>query len=177
MEVVETAYAGHAKVLASTVDLNKCPDGNTSFIFFFLQISIMCHFVSLFNILLFTGILCVGGDGIVNEVSSVPMFLSLYELNQDTILLCCFWVIFFFAFSTYINHVCAGLFFFVALIKATILSSELPLTYKSFYLRPQFQIVGHFCKSRYIVFFCLKFIHPANDIFLCVNAGFEWFTG
>ncbi|KAL6659317.1 hypothetical protein ACP70R_003357 [Stipagrostis hirtigluma subsp. patula] len=40
MEVVETAYAGHAKVLASTVDLNKCPDG----------------------------IICVGGDGIVNEV-------------------------------------------------------------------------------------------------------------
>ena len=71
MEVVETAYAGHAKVLASTVDLNKCPDGNTSFIFFFLQISIMCHLVSLFNMLsslLFTGIVCVGGDGIVNEV-------------------------------------------------------------------------------------------------------------
>jgi len=45
--------------------------------FFLLQISIMCHFVSLFNILLFTGILCVGGDGIVNEVSFVPMFLSL----------------------------------------------------------------------------------------------------
>ncbi|XP_062196032.1 sphingoid long-chain bases kinase 1-like [Phragmites australis] len=40
MEVVETAYAGHAKVLASTVDINKCPDG----------------------------IICVGGDGIVNEV-------------------------------------------------------------------------------------------------------------
>ncbi|KAF8712906.1 hypothetical protein HU200_028686 [Digitaria exilis] len=40
MEVVETAYAGHAKVLASTVDLNKFPDG----------------------------IICVGGDGIVNEV-------------------------------------------------------------------------------------------------------------
>ncbi|WVZ95045.1 hypothetical protein U9M48_040851 [Paspalum notatum var. saurae] len=40
MEVIETAYAGHAKVLASTVDLNKCPDG----------------------------IICVGGDGIVNEV-------------------------------------------------------------------------------------------------------------
>ncbi|CAL5010140.1 unnamed protein product [Urochloa decumbens] len=40
MEVVETAYAGHAKVLASTVDLSKFPDG----------------------------IICVGGDGIVNEV-------------------------------------------------------------------------------------------------------------
>ncbi|KAL6857027.1 hypothetical protein ACP4OV_018409 [Aristida adscensionis] len=40
MEVVETAYAGHAKILASTVDLNKFPDG----------------------------IICVGGDGIVNEV-------------------------------------------------------------------------------------------------------------
>ena len=77
MEVNETAYAGHAKILASTVDLNKCPDGNTNFVFFLLQISIMCHFVSLFNILLFTGILCVGGDGIVNEVSFVPMFLSL----------------------------------------------------------------------------------------------------
>ncbi|CAO2199897.1 unnamed protein product [Urochloa humidicola] len=40
MEVVETSYAGHAKVLASTIDLKKCPDG----------------------------IVCVGGDGIVNEV-------------------------------------------------------------------------------------------------------------
>ena len=123
--------------------------------YFFLQISIMCHLVSLFNMLsslLFTGIVCVGGDGIVNEVSSVPMFLSLYELNQDTILLCCFWVIFFFAFSTYINHVCAGLFFFVALIKATILSSELLLTSKSSYLLPPFQIVGHFGKSRCIFF-------------------------
>lgn len=28
MEVVETAYAGHAKVLASTVDLSTCPGGN-----------------------------------------------------------------------------------------------------------------------------------------------------
>jgi hypothetical protein len=37
MEVVETAYAGHAKVLASTVDLNKCPDGNTNFVFFFCK--------------------------------------------------------------------------------------------------------------------------------------------
>uniref|UniRef100_A0A0A9GEU5 DAGKc domain-containing protein n=1 Tax=Arundo donax TaxID=35708 RepID=A0A0A9GEU5_ARUDO len=40
MEVIETAYAGHAKAIASTVDLSKCPDG----------------------------IICVGGDGIVNEV-------------------------------------------------------------------------------------------------------------
>ncbi|KQJ95412.1 hypothetical protein BRADI_3g17050v3 [Brachypodium distachyon] len=40
MKVVETAYAGHAKVLASTVDLSTCPDG----------------------------IICVGGDGVVNEV-------------------------------------------------------------------------------------------------------------
>ena len=30
MEVVETEYAGHAKVLASTVDLSTCPDGNTN---------------------------------------------------------------------------------------------------------------------------------------------------
>uniref|UniRef100_A0A0D9X4G8 DAGKc domain-containing protein n=1 Tax=Leersia perrieri TaxID=77586 RepID=A0A0D9X4G8_9ORYZ len=40
MQVVETAYAGHAHVLASTVDLSTCRDG----------------------------IICVGGDGIVNEV-------------------------------------------------------------------------------------------------------------
>ncbi|BAF22920.1 sphingoid long-chain bases kinase 1 [Oryza sativa Japonica Group] len=40
MQVVETAYAGHAHALASTVDLSTCPDG----------------------------IICVGGDGIVNEV-------------------------------------------------------------------------------------------------------------
>lgn len=40
MEVVKTKSAGHAKTLASTVDLSTCPDG----------------------------IICVGGDGIVNEV-------------------------------------------------------------------------------------------------------------
>ncbi|GJN39660.1 hypothetical protein PR202_gb28792 [Eleusine coracana subsp. coracana] len=40
MEVIETAYAGHAKTIASTIDLSKFPDG----------------------------IICVGGDGIVNEV-------------------------------------------------------------------------------------------------------------
>lgn len=40
MEVVKTTYAGHAKNLASTVDFSMCPDG----------------------------IVCVGGDGIVNEV-------------------------------------------------------------------------------------------------------------
>ncbi|XP_043725108.1 sphingoid long-chain bases kinase 1-like isoform X2 [Telopea speciosissima] len=40
MEVVKTTYAGHARHLASTVDFSTCPDG----------------------------IICVGGDGIVNEV-------------------------------------------------------------------------------------------------------------
>ncbi|KAJ3706612.1 hypothetical protein LUZ61_010317 [Rhynchospora tenuis] len=40
MEVVKTSYAGHAKSLAATVDFSTCPDG----------------------------IVCVGGDGIVNEV-------------------------------------------------------------------------------------------------------------
>ncbi|CAK9140190.1 unnamed protein product [Ilex paraguariensis] len=40
MEVVKTTSAGHAKKLASTVDFSTCPDG----------------------------IICVGGDGIVNEV-------------------------------------------------------------------------------------------------------------
>uniref|UniRef100_A0A5B7A0Q8 Putative ATP-NAD kinase-like domain-containing protein n=1 Tax=Davidia involucrata TaxID=16924 RepID=A0A5B7A0Q8_DAVIN len=40
MEVVKTTSAGHAKNLASTVDFSSCPDG----------------------------IICVGGDGIVNEV-------------------------------------------------------------------------------------------------------------
>jgi len=40
MEVVNTSYAGHAKNLAATVDFSTCPDG----------------------------IVCVGGDGIVNEV-------------------------------------------------------------------------------------------------------------
>lgn len=40
MEVVKTTCAGHAKKLASTVDFSTCPDG----------------------------IICVGGDGIVNEV-------------------------------------------------------------------------------------------------------------
>ncbi|XP_039123932.1 sphingoid long-chain bases kinase 1 isoform X1 [Dioscorea cayenensis subsp. rotundata] len=40
MEVVKTTSAGHAKTLASTVDFSTCPDG----------------------------IVCVGGDGIVNEV-------------------------------------------------------------------------------------------------------------
>ncbi|XP_009593622.1 sphingoid long-chain bases kinase 1 [Nicotiana tomentosiformis] len=40
LEVVKTTSAGHAKKLASTVDFSTCPDG----------------------------IICVGGDGIVNEV-------------------------------------------------------------------------------------------------------------
>ncbi|XP_031494520.1 sphingoid long-chain bases kinase 1-like [Nymphaea colorata] len=40
MEVVKTTSPGHARTLASTVDFNTCPDG----------------------------IICVGGDGIVNEV-------------------------------------------------------------------------------------------------------------
>lgn len=40
LEVVKTTSAGHAKTLASTVDFSTCPDG----------------------------IICVGGDGIVNEV-------------------------------------------------------------------------------------------------------------
>lgn len=40
MEVVKTTAAGHARKLAATVDINTCPDG----------------------------IVCVGGDGIINEV-------------------------------------------------------------------------------------------------------------
>lgn len=40
LEVVKTTSAGHAKNLASTVDISSCPDG----------------------------IICVGGDGIINEV-------------------------------------------------------------------------------------------------------------
>ncbi|CAN1177828.1 Sphingoid long-chain bases kinase 1 [Linum perenne] len=40
LEVVKTTSAGHAKKLASTVDISSCPDG----------------------------IICVGGDGIINEV-------------------------------------------------------------------------------------------------------------
>ncbi|KAF1879471.1 hypothetical protein Lal_00005938 [Lupinus albus] len=40
LEVVKTTSAGHAKNLASTVDISACPDG----------------------------IICVGGDGIINEV-------------------------------------------------------------------------------------------------------------
>jgi diacylglycerol kinase family enzyme len=40
MEVIQTAEAGHALALSSTIDLRTCPDG----------------------------IICVGGDGIINEV-------------------------------------------------------------------------------------------------------------
>ncbi|XP_037409354.1 sphingoid long-chain bases kinase 1-like [Triticum urartu] len=40
MEVIKTTHAGHAKSLVSTIDFSTCPDG----------------------------IVCVGGDGIVNEV-------------------------------------------------------------------------------------------------------------
>ncbi|KAI4358077.1 hypothetical protein L6164_001980 [Bauhinia variegata] len=40
LEVVKTTSAGHARKLASSVDISKCPDG----------------------------IICVGGDGIINEV-------------------------------------------------------------------------------------------------------------
>ncbi|KAK8561423.1 hypothetical protein V6N12_048494 [Hibiscus sabdariffa] len=50
LEVVQTASAGHAKELASTVDISTCPDG----------------------------IICVGGDGIINEkvladISACPL--------------------------------------------------------------------------------------------------------
>jgi len=54
MEVIETAYAGHAKVLSSTVDLKKFPDGNincVSFSFFFLAIKFL--YISLFKMLFF----------------------------------------------------------------------------------------------------------------------------
>jgi hypothetical protein len=47
MEVIETSYAGHAKVLSSTVDLKKFPDGNInclSFSFFFFGNQVPVYF-------------------------------------------------------------------------------------------------------------------------------------
>ena len=73
MEVVETAYAGHAKVLASTVDLSTCPDGNINCISAFATAPPF-HF-SILKCVVFTGIICVGGDGVVNEVLLASLFI------------------------------------------------------------------------------------------------------
>lgn len=55
MEVIETAYAGHAKVLSSTVDLKKFPDGNINcvslFFVFFLFLAIKFLSISLFKMI------------------------------------------------------------------------------------------------------------------------------
>ncbi|XP_074560268.1 sphingoid long-chain bases kinase 1-like isoform X2 [Curcuma longa] len=54
MEVVKTTYAGHARNLASTVDFSTCPDG----------------------------IVCVGGDGIVNE-EAISMPIGVIPAGSD----------------------------------------------------------------------------------------------
>lgn len=66
MEVVKTTAAGHARKLAATVDINTCPDGKSRMLFYALVFFFECCF-SLYD--RFTGIVCVGGDGIINEVS------------------------------------------------------------------------------------------------------------
>jgi len=89
MEVIETAYAGHAKVLSSTVDLQKFPDGNINCVSLFScsflfgnQIPFYFTIQDAIFFFLFTGIICVGGDGIVNEVISFPIFLSFCIENE-----------------------------------------------------------------------------------------------
>lgn len=82
MEVVKTTHKDHAKTLASTVDINRCPDGTDALLydelsecglllvllnyFPYLQSLHPEHVYHLFS---FPGIICVGGDGIINEVS------------------------------------------------------------------------------------------------------------
>lgn len=83
MEIVNTTSAGHAKSLASTVDFSTCPDGMTTslygclreeeekerFFFFFLSCQVTPSGLTLLRFcLVCAGIICVGGDGIVNEV-------------------------------------------------------------------------------------------------------------
>jgi hypothetical protein len=40
MEIIETAYAGHAKAIASTVDLSKIPDGKVIYVTVFVNCNI-----------------------------------------------------------------------------------------------------------------------------------------
>lgn len=82
LEVVKTTCAGHAKKLASTVDFSTCPDG-TCYLLIFGHFAYTSYplFLSLIFLFVFflVGIVCVGGDGIVNEVclQSFPLWYVL----------------------------------------------------------------------------------------------------
>lgn len=92
LEVVNTTSAGHARKLASSVDISTCPDGTIPwliiswhpFLFAFVLAFWLCSTSLWFNqfvqIVLFSGIICVGGDGIINEVSHLRWsFLFIFD--------------------------------------------------------------------------------------------------
>lgn len=78
MEVVKTNKAGHARELASTVDISLCSDGIYAWFFtewYCLHISASDmrnpSYISTITyeiLVILPGIICVGGDGIINEV-------------------------------------------------------------------------------------------------------------
>lgn len=108
MEVIETAYAGHAKVLSSSVDLEKFPDGNIKCVsFFFLFLAITFLSISLFKMLSFffsclQVLYVLVAMGLSMRLSLFLSFvLSLWKMNWNTILLYCTCVDIFFAYTTY----------------------------------------------------------------------------
>lgn len=75
---MKTTSAGHAKNLASSVDISTCPDGTGAKLFSDYIMTVRLYkLLSLSKICgsahhdanKFSGIICVGGDGIINEVS------------------------------------------------------------------------------------------------------------
>lgn len=76
LKVVKTTSAGHARKLAADVDFTTCPDGKIWFcVLQQLSTPIILLLLTLspgFSLL--AGIICVGGDGIINEVYTVTIF-------------------------------------------------------------------------------------------------------
>lgn len=74
MEVVKTNKAGHARELASTVDISLCSDGTNAWSITKTYQLLICVFSSYIStityeiLIILSGIICVGGDGIINEV-------------------------------------------------------------------------------------------------------------
>ncbi|KAK6121501.1 hypothetical protein DH2020_044761 [Rehmannia glutinosa] len=70
LEVVKTTSAGHARKLAASVDFSTCPDGTFDSCDFkqLLDIVVLIPLTVDSLIVVHAGIICVGGDGIINEV-------------------------------------------------------------------------------------------------------------
>lgn len=113
MEVIETAYAGHAKVLSSTVDLKKFPDGNincVSLFFCFLSFfgnQVPVYFTiqdDIFPCLQVLYVLVAMGSSMRSSLFP-SFFLFVKKINWNTVLFYCTWVDIS-LHLLYINHVC-----------------------------------------------------------------------